>query len=141
MRQMKEEEQTDQPVKQAEILERFVTDHAGKEAGLAVASRIYMVMGFVGLAGCILAAILTANLWWFAGSLLCLFIGVTLSVLFGALSEITRLLKSLAGLPYAGTISGAGPGGTIHVCSECGALAWPDSKKCKKCKAEFVKKE
>jgi ribosomal protein L40E len=137
----KQEQAQDQPAKDAEILERYVTDTTGREAGLGVASRIYLVTGFVGAAGSVIIALFTGNLWWLTGIPVCLFVGTTLFVLFGALSEITRLLKSIAGLPYTGSISGTGTGGTIHICSECGALAWPDSIKCEKCKSMFVKKQ
>jgi hypothetical protein len=125
----------------AEILERYVTDTVGREAGLGVASRFYMVLGFVCAVASVLVALLTGNLWWLAGIPVCLFTGTTLFVLFGALSEITMLLKRLAGLPYSGTISGTGEGSTLYVCSECGALAWKDSIKCEKCKSVFVKKQ
>jgi hypothetical protein len=131
----------DQILKDAEILERYVTDTTGREAGLGVASRIYMVMGFVGAVASVIIALFTGNLWWLTGILVCLFIGTTLFVLFGALSEITMLLKSIAGLPYSGTISGTGAGSTLYVCSECGALAWADSIKCEKCKSVFAKKQ
>ncbi len=64
--------------------------------------------------------------------------GLILFVIFGALSEIIRLLKAANGLPYTGTISGSGTG-TIYVCSDCGSLNYPDIAKCRKCGAEFEK--
>jgi hypothetical protein len=131
----------DAPAVKATIIEQAVTDMLGREAGLSVASRLCLVIGVVGLLASILAVIVTrGGFIWFAAGFLCLFAGVTLFILFGALSEIIRLLKALAGLPYDGAISGNSRG-TIHTCSACGALAWQSSSVCKKCGAQFEKPE
>jgi len=138
----KDKETVQEPVlKDAEIIEKYVTDTVGREAGLGVASRFYMVMGFVCSVASVLVALLTGNLWWLAGIPICLFTGTTLFIHFGAQAEITRLLKRIAGMPYTGAISGTGEGATLYICSECGALAWKDSIKCEKCKSVFVKKQ
>ena len=138
----KETETAQEPVlKDAEIIEKYVTDTVGREAGLGVASRFYMVMGFVCSVASVLAALFTGNLWWLAGIPICLFTGTTLFIHFGALAEITRIMKKAAGLPYTGTIAGTGDGAMLYVCSECGALVWKDSVKCEKCKSVFVKKQ
>ncbi len=137
----KDKDAGQEPVlKDAEIIEKYVTDTVGREAGLGVASRFYMVLGFVCAVASVLVALLTGNLWWLAGIPVCLFTGTTLFIHFGAQAEITRLLKRIAGMPYTGSISGTGEGAILYICSECGALAWKDSLKCEKCKSVFVKK-
>jgi DNA-directed RNA polymerase subunit RPC12/RpoP len=138
----KENATAQEPVlKDAEIIERYVTDTVGREAGLGVASRFYMVLGFVCAVASVLVALLTGDLRWLAGIPISLFTGTTLFVHFGAQAEIIRLLKKTAGMPYTGTITGTGEGSTLYICSECGALAWKDSVKCEKCKSVFVKKQ
>jgi hypothetical protein len=130
----------DAPAGNPKILKENFADVQGKEVGLSVASRSYLVFGFVGILACILVATITGKLIWIAIGIGCMFIGVPLYILFGALSEIIRLLKTLAGLPYTGRISGTTKG-TIHICSECGSLIWPDSTVCDKCGASFEEQQ
>ena len=124
----------------ARIIRQDYQDVLGREAGLGVLSRICLVFSVVGILGSILAAIATGRLNLIVIGLGILITGLILYVIFGALSEIIRLLKAANGLPYTGTISGSSSG-TIYVCSECGSLNYPDITKCKKCGAEFEKEK
>jgi hypothetical protein len=124
------------PVPKARILRQEYKDIQGKEAGLSVLSRLSLVAGIVGIMGCIIAGLAIGRLSLLAVGIAILITGLILFVIFGALSEIIRLLKAANGLPYTGTISGSGTG-TIYVCSDCGSLNYPDITKCRKCGAEF----
>jgi len=124
----------------ARIIRQEYKDVQGREAGLGVLSRLCLVLGIVGVLGCILAAVATGRLNLIAVGLGILIAGLILYVILGALSEIIRLLKAANGLPYTGTISGSGSG-TIYICSDCGSLNYPDIPKCRKCGAEFEKEE
>jgi len=128
------------PAPKARIIRQDYKDVQGKEAGLGVLSRLCLVLGIVGILGCILAGVATGRLILLAAGIVLLIAGLILFVIFGALSEIIRLLKAAAGLPYTGTISGSGTG-TIYICSDCGSLNYPDVPKCRKCGAEFEKPE
>ena len=130
----------DEQVTKARILRQDYADVQGKEAGLGVLSRLCLVLGIVGVLGCILAGVVTGRLVLLAAGLAVLAAGLVLFVIFGALSEIIRLLKAANGLPYTGTISGSGTG-TIYICSDCGSLNYPDIPRCRKCGAEFGRQE
>jgi hypothetical protein len=124
------------PAPKARILRQEYKDIQGKEAGLSVLSRLCLVAGIVGVMGCIVVGLAIGRLSLLAVGIALLIAGLILFVIFGALSEIIRLLKAANGLPYTGTISGSGTG-TIYVCSDCGSLNYPDITKCRKCGAEF----
>jgi DNA-directed RNA polymerase subunit RPC12/RpoP len=126
------------PVPKARIVRQDYKDIQGKEAGLSVLSRLCLVAGIVGVLACIIAGLAIGRLSLLAAGIALLMAGLILFVIFGALSEIIRLLKAVNGLPYTGTISGSGTG-TIYVCSDCGSLNYPDIDKCRKCGAEFEK--
>jgi len=128
------------PVPKARIVRQDYKDIQGKEAGLSVLSRLCLVAGIVGVLGCIIAGLAIGRLSLLAVGIVILVTGLILFVIFGALSEIIRLLKAANGLPYTGTISGSGTG-TIYVCSDCGSLNYPDIAKCRKCGAEFERQE
>jgi len=130
----------DAPEAKAKIIAQDYKDVQGKEAGLGVLSRLCLVLGIVGILGCIFSGVATGRLILLAVGMGILIAGLILFVIFGALSEIIRLLKAVAGLPYTGTISGSGTG-TIYVCSDCGSLNYPDITKCRKCGAEFENPE
>jgi len=140
MNQGEQNPSDDAPEAKAKIIAQDYKDVQGKEAGLGVLSRLCLVIGIVGVLGCILAGIATGRLILLAVGMGILIAGLILFVIFGALSEIIRLLKAVAGLPYTGTISGSGTG-TIYICSDCGSLNYPDIPKCRKCGAEFAKPE
>ena len=140
---MSQEEQNttvDAPAPKARIIRQEYKDIQGKEAGLSVLSRLCLVAGIVGVLSCIIAGLAMGKLSLLAVGIALLVAGLILFVIFGALSEIIRLLKAANGLPYTGTISGSGTG-TIYVCSDCGSLNYPDIAKCRKCGAEFEKQE
>jgi hypothetical protein len=124
------------PVPKARILRQDYKDIQGKEAGLSVLSRLCLVTGIVGVLLCIIAGLAIGRLSLLAAGIALLIAGLILFVIFGALSEIIRLLKAANGLPYTGTISGSGTG-TIYICSDCGSLNYPDIAKCRKCGVEF----
>jgi hypothetical protein len=124
------------PVPKARILRQEYKDIQGKEAGLSVLSRLSLVTGIVGILACIITGLAVGRLSLLAVGIGILIAGLIFFVIFGALSEIIRLLKAANGLPYTGTISGSGTG-TIYVCSDCGSLNYPDIAKCRKCGAEF----
>jgi DNA-directed RNA polymerase subunit RPC12/RpoP len=126
------------PVPKARILRQEYKDIQGKEAGLSVLSRLCLVAGIVGVLACVIAGLAIGKLILLAVGMALLIAGLILFVIFGALSEIIRLVKAANGLPYTGTISGSGTG-TIYVCSDCGSLNYPDIAKCRKCGAEFEK--
>ncbi len=127
-----------EPAPKAKIIRQEYKDVLGKEAGLGMLSRLSLVAGIVGVLGCIIAGSITGKLNLLAVGMLILVAGLVLYVIFGAFSEIIRLLKAVAGIPYTGTISGSGTG-TIHICSDCGSLNYPDVPKCRKCGTEFEK--
>jgi len=136
---MAQEEQTPEseaPAPKARIIRQDYKDIQGKEAGLGILSRFCLVFGIVGVIGCIVAGSIAGQLILIPVGLVILVTGLILYVVFGALSEIIRLLKAVAGIPYTGTISGSGTG-TIYVCSDCGSLNYPDVPKCRKCGTEF----
>jgi hypothetical protein len=120
----------------AKIIREEYHDIQGRESGLSVISRLCLVLGIVGVLGSILASTALGELSLFAFGIGILVLGLVLYVIFGALSEIIRLLKAIAGFPYTGNVSGTGCG-TIHVCSDCGSLNYADVLKCRKCGVEF----
>jgi hypothetical protein len=120
----------------AEIIQETIHDTHGKEHVLSVASRLYLVLGVVGAIAGVLASIFTANLVWIPAGLLALFIGITFRLVFGAQSEIIRLLKAQSGELYSGTVSG-NEKSTVYICSECGTSNYADVPMCRKCKAVF----
>jgi hypothetical protein len=128
------------PAPKARIIRQDYKDIQGKEAGLSVLSRLCLVAGIVGVLFCIISGLAIGKLSLLAVGIALLIAGLILFVIFGALSEIIRLLKAANGLPYTGTISGSGTG-TIYVCSDCGSLNYPDIPKCRKCGAEFERQD
>jgi hypothetical protein len=124
----------------AEIIQETIFDRHGREYGLSVASRAYLVLGIVGAMGGVLTSIFFANLIWIAAGLLALFVGVTFHLVFGAQAEIIRLLKASRGELYSGVVSG-NEKSTVYICSECGASNYSDVPVCRKCKAVFEKKD
>lgn len=121
----------------AKIVQEHYRDTLGRERGLLVASRAFLVLGVAaGLLGVGLA-IVTGALAWIAAGIGCAVAGVVLFLVLGALSEVIVLLKRLLGLPAGGVISGTGTG-SVWVCSECGASVWPDSCTCASCGADFL---
>ena len=105
----------------ARIIKEEVADTTGKEAGLAIIGRLFLVAGI-------------------ALALASMVIGIVVFIIFGALSEIIALLKKLCGIPCSTHISGTGKG-TIFLCSECGSMTWADSLKCSRCGVEFDSEE
>jgi hypothetical protein len=128
------------PFQKARLIRQDYKDIQGKEAGLGVLSRLCLVAGIVGVLGCVITGLAVGRLSMLAIGITLLMTGLILFIIFGALSEIIRLLKAANGLPYSGTISGSGSG-TIYICSECGRLNYPDIAKCRKCGAEFEQPE
>jgi hypothetical protein len=120
----------------ARIIQETIHDTHGKEEGLSVASRLYLVLGFAGLVGSVVASIACGNLAWILAGLLALFLGITFYLVFGAQAEIIRLLKANSGVLYSGTVSG-NEKSRVFICSECGSSNWPDAPVCRKCKASF----
>jgi len=124
----------------ARIVREHFKDTLGKESGLAVAARIFLVSGIVACLGSVIPTILDASFLWLGLGIAGLILGIVCYVLFGALSEIVILLKRLSGLPARGTVSGMKEG-DISLCSECGSLVYPDSLKCASCGADLEKGE
>lgn len=120
----------------AHIVQEHFKDTEGREAGLPVAARIFLVSGIVAALAGIVVTILTGFFVWIGIGIACLILGIVCFLLFGALAEIIILLKRLSGLPARGMVSGMKEG-TVFLCSECGSPAWPDSAKCTKCGVNF----
>lgn len=120
----------------AQIVQKHYRDTQGKERGLLVASRSFLAAGIIACLAGVAAAIATGSFLWLAAGFVCALAGGVLFLLFGALSEIIILLKKLLGLPVKGAVSGT-QAGTVHLCSACGNLVWPDSEKCDSCGADF----
>lgn len=121
----------------AKIIEERYRDIQGRDRGLLVASRAFLVLGVAAcLIGIGLAAV-TGVFAWIAAGIGCAVAGVVLFLVLGALSEVIVLLKKILGLPAGGVISGTGMG-SVWVCSECGASVWPDSYVCASCGADFL---
>lgn len=120
----------------ARIVRQTVEDHLGKEAGLAVIGRAFLVSGILAaLAGTGFALWLGEFIWIFGGLFFLVF-SVAMHVLFGGISEVIVLLKRLCGIPCSVPISGTASG-EIFLCSECGAMVYSSSEKCPKCKESF----
>lgn len=120
----------------AQIIQETILATHGKEQGLSVASRLYLVLGFIGLVGSVVAGIACGNLAWILAGLIALVLGITFYLVFGAQAEIIRLLKANSGVLYSGTVSG-NERSRVFICSECGSSNWPDAPVCRKCKATF----
>lgn len=120
----------------AGIIKETIADRKGKEAGLVVTGRVFLVVGIAVMLVSIAAMIIRGEFFWPVYGAICMILGVVFFMIFGALSEIIILLKKLCGLPCSGVVSGTKTG-TIFVCSECGAMTWADSTKCDKCGAQF----
>lgn len=120
----------------ARIIQEHFKDTLGKEAGLAVIARAFLVSGIVACLGSIVLTILNASFLWLGLGIAGLILGIVCYVLFGALAEIIVLLKRLSGLPAQGMVSGMKEG-MISVCSECGSLVYPDNLKCTSCGIDF----
>lgn len=124
----------------AHIVQEHYRDIEGKERGLLVASRAFLVAGIAACLGGLLLTALAGSFLWLVCGIVCALTGVVLFLLFGALSEVIILLKRLSGLPVKGKISGT-QAGTVSVCSACGCLLWPESGKCASCGADFEPEE
>ena len=120
----------------AGIIKETVADTVGREAGLAITGRLFLVAGVVLMLASIAAMIIRGEFFWPAYGAVCMVLGIVFFIIFSALSEIIALLKKLCGLPCSTQISGTSKG-TIFFCSECGAMTWADALKCNKCGAEF----
>lgn len=120
----------------ARIVQEHFKDTQGKEAGLPVIARIFLVSGITACMGSIVPTILNASFLWLGLGIVSLILGIVFYVLFGALAEIIILLKRLSGLPARGIVSGMKEG-TISICSECGSLVYPDNLKCTSCGIDF----
>lgn len=120
----------------ARIIEETIADKTGKEAGLTVTARIFLVAGIVFMLAGIAVMIIRGEFAWLAYGAVCMVLGIVVFMIFSALAEIIILLKKLCGLPFSGVIPGTKTG-TVFVCSECGSMTWPDSEKCDKCGAVF----
>lgn len=116
----------------ARIIRQTVQDNLGKEAGLAVIGRSFLVLGVIAALGGIAFAIWMGEFIWIFGGIACLIFGAAFHVLFGALSEVIVLLKRLCGLPCSTPVSGTATG-EIFLCSECGTMVYETSEKCPKC--------
>ncbi len=120
----------------AKIIEERVKDTVGREAGLAVAGRVFLVAGIVALLASIVFMIVRGEFSWLAWGSACMVSCAVLFLIFNALAEIIVLLKRLCGLPVHAVISGTREG-RIFLCSECGSMTWADSVKCCRCGAAF----
>lgn len=116
----------------ARIIRQTVQDNLGKEAGLAVIGRAFLVSGILAALAGIACAIWLGEFIWIFGGLFYLIFSVAIHVLFGALSEVIVLLKRLCGIPCSVPVSGTASG-EIFLCSECGAMVYASSEKCLKC--------
>ena len=124
----------------AEIVEETIHATRGKEESLDIASRLYIVLGFVGFVGGIIVSAATGILWWILAGVFMLFLGVSFSLVYSAQAEVIRLLKAHSGMLYSGTVSG-NETSRVYICSECGTSNWADVPVCRKCMATFEKKE
>ena len=124
----------------ARIIKEEVADTTGKEAGLAIIGRLFLVAGIALALASIAATIIRGEFFWLACGAVGMVIGIVVFIIFGALSEIIALLKKLCGIPCSAHISGTGKG-TIFLCSECGSMTWADSLKCSRCGVEFDSEE
>jgi hypothetical protein len=120
----------------AKIIRETMKDTVGREVGLALAGRFFLVLGIVAILVSIVLMILSGDFFWVAYGAVCMIFTVVLFLIFTALSEIIILLKKLCGLPSGGAVSG-NTESSIFICSECGSMVWPDSTKCAKCGAGF----
>ncbi len=120
----------------ARIIKETVADTVGREAGLAITGRLFLVAGVALMLASMAAMIIRGEFFWPAYGAVCMVLGIVFFIIFSALSEIIALLKRLCGLPCGTRISGTSKG-TIFLCSECGSMTWADSLKCNKCGAEF----
>lgn len=120
----------------AEILRETIFVTKGKEEGLSVASRSYLVLGIVGFVASAIVSAAMGDPTWILAGLLALFLGCTFYLVFGAQAEIIRLLKANSGLLYSGTVSG-NEKSQVYICSECGSSNWSDVPVCRKCNAPF----
>ncbi|MBN2297021.1 MAG: hypothetical protein JXM72_00415 [Deltaproteobacteria bacterium] len=120
----------------ARIITESFADTAGKEAGLAVVARVFLVLGTIAVLLSIALVIVRAEFFWLAYGAVSMVFCTAYYMIFNALSEIIALLKRLCGLPCNAAISGTKTG-TIYLCSQCRSMTWADSVKCEKCGAEF----
>ncbi|MRR36523.1 hypothetical protein EG829_18000 [bacterium] len=124
----------------AEIREEIIHATRGREEGLEIASRLYIVLGFVGFVVGIIISAATGVLWWILAGIFMLFLGVSFSLAYSAQAEVIRLLKAHSGMLYSGKVSG-NEMSRVYICSECGTSNWTDVPVCRKCMAAFEKKE
>ena len=124
----------------ARIIKETLRDTMGKEAGLAFAGRLFLVLGIALILCSVIVMIVRAEFFWIAYGGLAALIGIILYIIFSALAEIIRLLKHLCGMAYNGTISGTRQS-EIFICSQCRSLTYPDSLKCERCGEEFERLE
>ncbi|HDP24488.1 MAG TPA: hypothetical protein ENN34_03495 [Deltaproteobacteria bacterium] len=120
----------------ARIITQSIEDTQGREAGISIAARIFLVAGFAGIPVGAVLTIASARFTWLVLGVGCMLMGVSLYLILISLAEIIRLLKKLCGFPYSGVISGTGTG-TIAICSECSSLVWRNSTTCSSCGADL----
>jgi len=124
----------------ARIVKESFSDTAGKEAGLAVVARVFLVLGILAVLLSIALVIVRGEFFWLALGGLSMVFGSACYMIFNALSEIIALLKRLCGIPCNAVISGTKTG-TVYLCSDCGSMTWQDAVKCERCGAEFTSED
>ena len=111
----------------------------GVESKLEGVATLYLVLSIIGLLACVVIsqgdAVKSGGLssFWIGLGVAALLQGIVFWILFEAGAEVIRLLKKIAGLPYAGRISETDGGGESFSCSDCGAPVSVIDKFCTQC--------
>ena len=115
------------------------TRTGGIESKLEGVATLYLVLSIFVLIGCIFisqgdpAKSLGISSLWIGLGVGALLQGIVFWILFEAGAEVIRLLKKIAGLPYAGRISQTDGDSESFSCSDCGAPVSVIDKFCTQC--------
>ncbi len=115
------------------------TRTGGIESKLEGVATLYLVLSIFVLIGCIFisqgdpAKSLGISSLWIGLGVGALLQGIVFWILFEAGAEVIRLLKKIAGLPYAGRISETDGDAEAFSCSDCGAPVSVIDNYCTQC--------
>ena len=112
----------------------------GVESKLEGVATLYLVLSIIGLLASIFISQGDAvknggfsSSFWIGLGVAALLQGIVFWILFEAGAEVIRLLKKIAGLPYAGRISQTDGDSESFSCSDCGAPVSVIDKFCTQC--------
>jgi hypothetical protein len=126
------------------IVNKEIRYEGGREGLLSGLGIFYLVISIITCFVAVVLAVLALNrnpdesLLWIALGIGSLIPGITSYIFCGALADVLRLLKKLAGEKYGGTVSQPDlMEYQTTICSQCGTSVNPSDSLCYRCQAVF----